>query len=181
MTLLCYHDVSPSSPSDISVTPEAFDRQVEWLSRNRTVVPLDRAVEMLDPSGRLPRGHAAITFDDGFVGVHAHALPALRRHALPAAVFVVAGTLADPPRPVDWVIDAGDHPLRTLSADQIHELSAAGVTIGSHSFAHHDLTRLDDDACESDLRTSREMREDLLGRPVPYLAYPAARHDARVR
>jgi peptidoglycan/xylan/chitin deacetylase (PgdA/CDA1 family) len=56
-----------------------------------------------------------------------------------------------------------------------------GVTFGSHSYSHHDLTTLGEKECERDLRESRELLEDLLGRPVAFLAYPFGHHDRKVR
>ena len=41
----------------------------------------------------------------------------------------------------------------------------AGVDFQSHSWAHHDLTQLTEDECVRDLRDSRELLSDLLGRP----------------
>ena len=49
------------------------------------------------------------------------------------------------------------------------------------SLAHRDLTMLSDEECHRDLRESRELLEDLLGEPVPFLAYPGGRNDARVQ
>jgi peptidoglycan/xylan/chitin deacetylase (PgdA/CDA1 family) len=43
-----------------------------------------------------------------------------------------------------------------------------------------DLVEMSDEECERDLRTSREILEDLLGRPILFLAYPMGRHDERV-
>jgi peptidoglycan/xylan/chitin deacetylase (PgdA/CDA1 family) len=39
---------------------------------------------------------------------------------------------------------------------------------------------LSQEACERDLRESRELLSDLLGRPVTLLAYPRSRHNAAV-
>jgi peptidoglycan/xylan/chitin deacetylase (PgdA/CDA1 family) len=57
----------------------------------------------------------------------------------------------------------------------------AGIRFGSHGFTHADLTQLDDEACEEDLRESRLLLETILEEPVPFLAYPRGRHDERVR
>ena len=177
MTILCYHAIDPDWSSPIAVTPTDFAAHAGWLARNRRVVPLAQAVVEMDRAGRLPRGTNALTFDDGFASVHALALPLLRRLGLPATVFVVAETLAPGGREVDWVDDPPARGLRALSLDQVLEMLDHGVSFGSHSFAHRDLTTLSDAEVERDLRDSRELLEALLDRPVPFLAYPRGRNN----
>jgi peptidoglycan/xylan/chitin deacetylase (PgdA/CDA1 family) len=181
MTILCYHSVDPAWESPLAARPEEFEAHCRWLADHRTVVPLAQAVTRLDRSGRLPSGLAAITFDDGFTGVRDHALPALRRHGLPATVFLVAQTLTDEGLPVHWVRTPPPWPLTTLTRDQVLELQDAGIDFQSHSWAHRDLVDLGYDACVADLRRSRELLEDLLGRTVSHLAYPRGLHDEDVR
>jgi len=82
---------------------------------------------------------------------------------------------------VDWVDTPPPWTLRTLTADQVLELHRSGVHIGSHSWAHRDLTQLGYSECVRDLRESRELLEDLLRTSVPLLAYPRGRHNAVVR
>lgn len=181
VTILCYHAVDPSWTSRLSVAPEAFVEQCAVLATRRKVLDLPDAVARLDGSSRMPRGTAAITFDDGFASVYEHAWPVLRDHGLPATVFLVARTLAPGGHGVDWVDDPPAHDLTTLTREQVLEMLEAGIGFGSHSQAHHVLPLIDDTQLGEDLRSSRELLEDLLGRPVPYLAYPRGRHDARVR
>jgi peptidoglycan/xylan/chitin deacetylase (PgdA/CDA1 family) len=145
------------------------------------VLDLDRAVGLLDHRGRMPVGTAAITFDDGIGALYEHALPVLRDLRLPAAVFVVAKTLPTGTG-VDWVSERPlPGPIPTLTLEQILEMQDAGVVFGSHSYAHHDLTTLSERECAQDLRDSRELLESVLGRPVPFLAYPKGRHNPLVR
>jgi peptidoglycan/xylan/chitin deacetylase (PgdA/CDA1 family) len=164
----------------MAVEPEAFARHAAWLRQHRRVLPLPDAVPLLDATGRLPRGTAALTFDDGFAALHEHMLPVLLREKLPATVFLVAQTLTPGGRPVDWVDTPGSEPLRTLTVDQVLEMQDAGVAFQSHSWAHYDLTALSEEECERDLRDSRELLSDLLGRPVTLLAYPRGRHSEAV-
>lgn len=181
MTILCYHAIDPDWRSPLALRPCEFERQMAWLAANRRVLSLDQVVARLDASGRLPRGETAITFDDGFRSVLTHALPILRRHHLPATVFVVGETLTAPRRAVDWVDTPPPWPLETLSLDELLALQEAGVSVGSHSYSHRILPSLSEDECEHDLRSSRELLETLLGRAVPFLAYPRGLHDASVR
>lgn len=181
MTVLCYHSVQPEWPSPLAVDPVSFAEHCTWLERRRNVLPLLDAVGRLDRSGRLPRGLAALTFDDGFSGLYDHAMPTLTRHRLPATVFLVAQTLTEAGQPVDWVDTAYGHELTTLTRDQVLEMQSVGLDFQSHSYAHLDLTRLSFGACVQDLRESRELLESLLGRAVRLLAYPRGRHDEKVR
>ncbi|MBA2561060.1 MAG: polysaccharide deacetylase family protein, partial [Propionibacteriales bacterium] len=129
----------------------------------------------------LPRGLAALTFDDGFEGLYHHAMPVITRYRLPATVFLVAQTLTKAGKPVDWVDTPPDHELTTLDEEQVLEMQSAGVSFQSHSYAHADLTQLSFDDCVRDLRDSRELLESVLGQSVQMLAYPKSRHHEGVR
>jgi peptidoglycan/xylan/chitin deacetylase (PgdA/CDA1 family) len=181
MTILCYHSVHPRWESPLAVEPDAFARQAAWLRANRRVLPLRDALPRLDASGRLPRGEAVVTFDDGFADVHEHALPVLRRERLPSTMFLVAQTLTAAGQQVDWIDDPGPEALETLTLDQVLELRDAGMDFQSHTWSHRDLTGLSVEECERDLRESRELLSDLLGHPVTLLAYPRGLHNRQVR
>jgi len=181
VTIYCYHSIQDDWTSSLAVTTVAFDAQCQWLSRNRTVLPLATAMAKIDRDGLLPRGMAVLTFDDGFASMYHHAWPILRKYKLPASLFVVAETLTPAGRPVDWVDDPPTFALDTVTPEQVLEMSADGIDFQSHSYSHHDLTTLTPDDCETDLRMSREVLEDLLRRPVTHLAYPRGRNDDHVR
>jgi peptidoglycan/xylan/chitin deacetylase (PgdA/CDA1 family) len=181
VAILCYHSVQSDWQSPLAVSADAFAQHCAWLAKHRRVVDLPEAVAHMDERARLPRPLAALTFDDGFGGVYEHAFPLLTRYQLPATVFLVAETLSPGGRKVDWVQPLPSRPLTTLSREQVLEMQAAGVRFGSHSYAHQDLTTLDEEACVTDLKASRDLLEDLLQRAVAFLAYPGGRHDAKVR
>jgi peptidoglycan/xylan/chitin deacetylase (PgdA/CDA1 family) len=182
VTILCYHSVDADWESPMAMHPDDFDRQCAWLARHRRVLPLAEALTRLDSSGRLPRGAAAITIDDGFDDTHTTAWPILARHGLPSSVYLVAQTLTATGQPVDWVDDPpAGRTLQTMSLEQVHEMQAAGVDFQSHSWAHLDLTTLSFDDCVRDLTDSRELLEDLLKRRITVLVYPRGRHNELVQ
>ena len=181
MTILCYHSIEPGWENSLGVEPDAFERQAAWLQKRRRVLPLSDALPRLDATGRLPSDEAALTFDDGFAALHEHALPVLTRTRLPATVFLVAQTLTPGGQAVDWVDNPGPKPLSTLTADQVLEMQDAGVDFQSHSWAHRRLPELTEAECVADLRDSRELLSDLLGRAVTMLAYPRGLHSPHVR
>lgn len=103
-TCLMYHRVCPDetrfdelSPGfapnrDLSVTVSAFDRQMAFIARHFNCLALPEAVTLL-AKGRLPRRSLVVTFDDGYLDNLTLALPVLRRHGVPATVYVATGLL----------------------------------------------------------------------------------------
>jgi peptidoglycan/xylan/chitin deacetylase (PgdA/CDA1 family) len=180
MAVLCYHAVCDDWASPISVRAESFAEQCAWLARRRRVVSAHALAEGI-VTGRRMAHATAITFDDGFADFMTGALPSLLRHALPVTMFVVAATTLPGRGGADWLVPQPETPPATLTAQEVKDLQEQGVTIGSHSWAHHDLRRLGESECVRDLRDSRECLEDLIGASVPTLAYPYGFHAPHVR
>ena len=118
---------------------------------------------------------AVLTFDDGYRGVLTRALPALLLRGFSATVFVVSDRLGGAN---DW---DGETPGETLlSADEIRELHAKGIEIGSHGATHRALTGLSDGELSREVAGSREALERLVGAPVTSFCYPFGDFDDRV-
>jgi peptidoglycan/xylan/chitin deacetylase (PgdA/CDA1 family) len=75
------------APNLISV--EMLERQLEWVCRHYRVMTLDDLGAQLERGEPFDRPCAAVTFDDGYVGVYRYALPLLQRMGIPAGVFIV--------------------------------------------------------------------------------------------
>ncbi|MCX5795879.1 MAG: polysaccharide deacetylase family protein [Elusimicrobia bacterium] len=69
---------------------EDFERQLVFLKENFQVVRLADYAEALRGRQTLPEGCAVITFDDGYADNAGVAFPLLRKHGLPATVFLAA-------------------------------------------------------------------------------------------
>jgi peptidoglycan/xylan/chitin deacetylase (PgdA/CDA1 family) len=92
--VLCYHNVVTSAEAHegdpgLHMSIDRFERHMRWLAVNYNVVPLYEFARRAE-TGEPLRSVAAITFDDGYVGVFRHAVPLLEVMELPATVFVVA-------------------------------------------------------------------------------------------
>lgn len=87
--ILMYHRIAVETfdPWGLAVSPEHFAAQLEWLSDNRTIVPLaEFAARLRD--GTLPADAIALTFDDGYTCAAEVAAPLLERAGLPATIFI---------------------------------------------------------------------------------------------
>ena len=94
--IVMYHGVT-SKPLEVpnwcQLDAAEFGRQIEYLARAYTIVPLGEAVGRIRRGKRLPKRTVCITFDDGFRNVLTTAYPILNRHGAPATVFLVTGLI----------------------------------------------------------------------------------------
>ena len=67
------------------------------------------------------------------------------------------------------------------SWDELRELAAAGVSIGSHARTHSRLADLDSELLDEELAGSLRELQAQVPAAVPLLAYPHGSHDERVR
>jgi peptidoglycan/xylan/chitin deacetylase (PgdA/CDA1 family) len=90
-SILLYHRIAEGSfdPWGLAVAPHRFEAQVQWLARNRNILPLTKFAQ-LHREGRLPADAVAITFDDGYASVLEVAAPILSHAGAPATVFLSA-------------------------------------------------------------------------------------------
>ncbi|CAL9649065.1 hypothetical protein SUDANB1_06547 [Streptomyces sp. enrichment culture] len=176
--ILMYHAVA-TDPNEatraLSVTPEAFAEQMAVLA-DRGLTPVTTAeLAACWRSGRaLPERPVLITFDDGYEGVHRHALPALAKHGFPATLFVSTGWLRGP-------YDTGGGLDTMLDWDQVRELAAEGVEIGGHSHSHPQLDQVSDATLRFELIHCKEIVSDQLGNVPASFAYPYGYSSRRVR
>lgn len=163
------------------LTPRQFAAQLDWLARHGWQPCTIGAFERWHAgAASLPPQSVLITFDDGFAGLHRHALPLLAARGWPATVFLVSALVGAQDRWTAREFGAGQgHAL--LDRAQIAEMARQGIEFHSHSRTHADLTTLDASALAEQLAGSRAELEDLLGHPVEHFAYPYGRHDARVQ
>ncbi|MFJ8362655.1 polysaccharide deacetylase family protein [Streptomyces sp. NPDC093984] len=176
--ILMYHSVA-AAPNEatraLSVAPEAFSEQMALLADLKfTPVTTAGLARSWREGGPLPERPVLITFDDGYEGVHRHALAVLARHGFASTLFVSTG----------WIRgahDTGGGLDTMLDWHQVRDLVDAGVEIGGHSHTHPQLDQLPDDALWFELLRCKEIIADQLGaRPVSF-AYPYGYSSRRVR
>jgi len=113
------------------------------------------------PAGHLPEELGglfySLTFDDGHASNYTEAFPALCELGLRATFFVV------PP-----LVGTTGH----VAWDQLREMVAAGMEIGSHSLTHPFLDRLDPAGLEREFGESKAIIEDRLGVAVRAASLP---------
>jgi peptidoglycan/xylan/chitin deacetylase (PgdA/CDA1 family) len=176
--ILMYHRVAEGAEDPLCVTPRRFAEQMTWLKRHGLRgVEVGTLVDAMR-AGR-QRGLVGITFDDGYVNLVEAVLPELLRHGFSATMFICSGLLGG----ISNWDDVPPWPL--MSADQVRELAAAGMEIGSHTITHLRMAGADAGQLKAEANESRISLGELIGAPIRGFAYPygsmdkAAQHAVR--
>ena len=167
--ILLYHAISDEDDisSEMFVPADVFALHLEYLYRSGYhTVSFEALYEHWERGAALPDKPIVISFDDGYRSFYNYALPLLESYEMCATVFVISNHLDLP---------------RTMTPAMIRDISAAGMEIASHSHNHLYLTSCSEDEARSQLITSKELLQELLGKPVNVLAYPGGMHNDAVR
>jgi peptidoglycan/xylan/chitin deacetylase (PgdA/CDA1 family) len=170
LTILTYHSLDESG-SVVSTRPSHFAAQMKALAdAGYRLISLGEALDERRRSGQWPGDAVVVTFDDGFMSVHEHALSMLANWDGRATVFVITGHVGGlndwaPPPP-----GLGERPLLTWS--HLKGLASAGWEISSHTHRHADLRRLAGSDLEAEVARPIGEIEGRLGRRPQTFAYP---------
>ena len=177
LAILMYHAVTARAIPDrmqMSISADLFASHMACLrSLNVEIVPLEEGVKRLRPGVR-DRLTVSVAFDDGFAGVHEHALDALKTYRIPAPVFVTTGWVGKTAFP------EGDPSLgRPLTWGEIATLAGeGGCRIRSHTHTHPRLTTVGETALVEELRRSRDLIAANVGYAPREFAYPFGSYDS---
>jgi peptidoglycan/xylan/chitin deacetylase (PgdA/CDA1 family) len=172
--ILVYHHltndekVALQSEEDFyTVTVSQFKEQLERLYRKGyfPITP-DELIMAQEKKMELPKRTIMLTFDDGHISNYTLAYPLLKQYNFKAVFFAV-------------IENIGANNFMTW--DQLKEISAHNILIGSHGMSHRFLSKLGPAEIEKELINSRSILEDGLGRPVKYLAVPGGFYNNRVK
>jgi hypothetical protein len=126
LVILMYHELG-SGPNSLYVPENNFREQMHYLKVNGfNVIPLSSARDLLLNRGSTTRT-VAITFDDGYLSFYTKAWPVLKEYGYPATLFVCS-QLVGCANYCNW--------------EQLKEVQAAGIEIGSHTRTHPSLPSL---------------------------------------
>jgi peptidoglycan/xylan/chitin deacetylase (PgdA/CDA1 family) len=170
VTVTAFHRVNDSIPEDgLTCSSEKFDAFCLFFRKHFRVLPFSEQVRGLR-DGQDMRGTLSITFDDGYLDNFEVAAPILRKHGLPATFFLTTGFVGGAVVP-PW--DRGLlKPQSWMTWNQVQELSRQGFEIGCHTASHLDMGVASPELIQAELKSSREVLERVVGKPIDLFAYP---------
>jgi peptidoglycan/xylan/chitin deacetylase (PgdA/CDA1 family) len=166
--VLMYHSVSPDGedPYNITVSPHRLDAQLRWLAaRGLRGVSMRELLDARADDGGA--GLVGLSFDDGYADFAEHALPVLLARGCTATVFPVVGRLGGDN---GWEESGPSKAL--LTVEQVGQVTAAGMEVGSHGLWHTSLPEASDAALAEELEESRGVLAEAAGVAVGGFCYP---------
>jgi peptidoglycan/xylan/chitin deacetylase (PgdA/CDA1 family) len=93
IAIIIYHRVYPKrdSWSLESLSPESFQKQIEYFCRGYEVLSLERLAQGLKQGSGLPAKGVVITFDDGYRDNYVYAYPVIKKFHVPVTIFLTTG------------------------------------------------------------------------------------------
>ncbi|MBW4435610.1 MAG: polysaccharide deacetylase family protein [Pleurocapsa minor GSE-CHR-MK-17-07R] len=169
--ILMYHYVStPPDTADtlrvnLSLEPEDFRAQMEYLFyEGFTPVSLYALHNALQTGAPLPAKPVILTFDDGYADHYTNVFPVLREFGFTGTFFIITGT-------------ADNNVAGYLTWPQIAEMSAAGMSMESHTRDHPDLRGRDYPYLVYQLLGALESLAAYTSQSPGFLAYPVGHYD----
>ncbi|MBU2567801.1 MAG: polysaccharide deacetylase family protein [Elusimicrobia bacterium] len=174
--IMVYHKVDRyrGGLKGLCVSPEAFDRQMDYLyRRGYRAIPLGSLVDsIINKKDILPKTFV-LTFDDGYENNYVNVLPVLKKYGWTATVFLNAGAIG---QTVQYPMQP---PEKHLTAEQIKEMSGR-FDFEPHGITHRALTGLSDDEIREEAEGSKKVVEQLTGKDADIFCYPFGEYNGRV-
>lgn len=160
--VLMYHSIDDSlPPSGMNMTSKKFEEQLQFMLKNSyKFYKISELKNIASAKGR----KAAITFDDGFANNYSQAFPILKKHNIPATIYL------SPKKPDQ----------EFLSDMQIKEMQESGlIEFGAHTINHINLTDVSDEEAKIEMVESIKYVDEITGVKCKSFAYPYGRYDQR--
>ncbi len=152
-------------------TPIAeFDAQIRSLTKMgyKGIRPSEW-LQWRDQGSTLPDRPVMLVFDDAYADACRNAFPLLERHGFGAACMVVTKCIGSTNR---WDEEDGRPSFQLMSEGEILEWSKRGIEFGGHSCHHPELSLVEDECLEREIKECKDDLTTLLGNAPTSFAYP---------
>ncbi len=182
LPVLAYHRIGTPAPlewSELTVTPQKFERQIQWLAKHGYVgiKPCDWLAWCREGKD-LPEKPVLLTFDDAYRDLTEHAFPVLKRYGFNATVFVVTQHLG---KTNSWDQGSVRADLPLMTVEQVRYWANQGFEFGGHTRTHPDLTSVDNTRLTDEVEGGAQDLEHIVGKRAISFAYPHGLYNETVR
>ena len=167
--VLVYNDIAESPSSDAVVALEAFKSHLDWLSRNGYKTLTLEAYIAGIKNGQFGEKDILLTFDGTYESLYQYVAPELAARNMCGTFFIASNRIDD----------KSANGKNYLTSQQVVELAKdkAHFSLGSNTYSHTDLTKLDKLKIAKELKYSKKAVEELAMDYCHALAYPMGKYN----
>ncbi len=167
--IFMYHRFGESEWPATNIRLDQFESHLQEIrTGGYNVLPLPEILARMRNAAELPERTIAITIDDAYASVYAQAWPRLKKAGLPFTLFVSTDS-----------VDRASNGYMTW--DQIRELKAGGVTIGSQTASHPHLPDIEIEQVKIELDRAAQRLADETGERPTLIAYPYGEYGTEIQ
>lgn len=162
-----YYLVEPRYIKEFDIEPDIFEKQLQYLRDDGyTVIPFDTLIYYFLNDAPLPSKPIVFTFDDGWENQYTYAFPLLKKYNDTATFFIYTNAIGHK---------------HFLTWQQVKDLKAAGMTIGSHTKSHPYLIKIiTKQKLMEEIADSKKIIEEHLGDKIDFFAYPFGHYNNQI-
>lgn len=168
--VLMYHAVGDEDgadwPASLIMKPQLFEFHLQYLTeQGYTIVSVEQLAHRLEQGASVDK-YVALSFDDGYKNNYSVVLPLLQKYGAKGSFFVINREMGDELH---------------MNEQEIKALIDAGMELGSHTYSHNPLAKIEEKYLVWELDTSRYwLKKKFDGYIVRTLAYPNGSYNSTV-
>jgi peptidoglycan/xylan/chitin deacetylase (PgdA/CDA1 family) len=168
--LILVHHLVSDRAHRMSISTEAFWRQVLFLRRHYRMVSLSEASEVLR-SGRVQVPTVSLTFDDGYADNFVSLRAVAEEVGIPVSLFITTVPV-ELHQEFQHDVIKGQHGAFPMTWPQIRYWKERGAEFGSHTRTHAKCGIVDRTALQDEITGSKADLETRLGETPRFFAFP---------
>lgn len=168
--VLMYHAVGEEEGADwlpsLIMKPQLFESHLQYLTeQGYTIVSVEELAHRLEQGASVDK-YVALSFDDGYKNNYSVVLPLLQKYGAKGSFFVINREMGDELH---------------MNEQEIKALIDSGMELGSHTYSHNPLAKIEEKYLVWELDTSRYwLKKKFDGYIVRTLAYPNGSYNSTV-
>ena len=167
--VLMYHGVNDNTDSTLNVSVDNFSKQISFLLKNGyNIISLDDLVNGIKNKKEFSSKTIVITFDDGLKDNYTNAFPILKKHNIPATIFLISSYM--------------DNKNEYLTWEQVKYMMEYNIDFGGHTKTHTYLPSIKSrKILQDEILGSKIDIEQNINKEIKYFCYPVGGFNEQIK
>lgn len=137
LPIFLYHILSPSRSYKFGITPDEFESDLLYLSKNGyTTITITQLIACVDSGQALPEKPVILSFDDGYYNNYVYAFPLLKKYHAKMVLSIIGKSTDD-----FSAVPSDNLSYAHVTWTQLNEMVSSGlVEVQNHTYSLHEMS-----------------------------------------